>query len=271
MILVAEINGIYVIKLGTSLIADVKTNTIRWDVLRNIIGQIARIKEHKNVIVVSSGSIGLGLHELNEKTRPTEMAKKQAAAAIGQNKLMNLYDALFNKMNITIAQVLLTKDGISTEKGYTNAHNTIHTLLEYGIVPIINENDTISTEEIMFGDNDNLAAYVAQISGAEMLILLTDTDGLYDRNPSKFPDAKKYEVIEQITDEICAEADTTNGPCSVGGMCSKVEAAKRALLHNIPVTIASGLDGSSIVKISQGMPCGTLFTPNNKVKDNEQR
>ncbi|RZN46235.1 glutamate 5-kinase [archaeon] len=261
VVLVAATKGIYVIKLGTSLITDIATNQIRIETLNNLTDQIARAHEKKHVIVVSSGSIGLGLSTLNLTKRPKEMAKKQAAAAIGQNKLMNTYEKLFNKRNITIAQVLLTKDGILSEKGYNNAYNTILTLLEYGVVPIINENDTIATEEIQFGDNDNLASYVAQMMQAEMLILLTDTDGLYTSDPSIDPYAQKLEVVHEITRDIELSAGVTNGLCSVGGMNSKIQAAQRALLHGVPVTIASGFDTSCIEKIVDGKPCGTLFIP----------
>ncbi|MDD4281147.1 MAG: glutamate 5-kinase [Candidatus Methanofastidiosa archaeon] len=261
MILVAATTGIYVIKLGTSLITDVRTNEVRIESLSKITDQIANIKEHKGVIVVSSGAIGLGLHAMGLDRRPREMAKKQAAAAIGQNKLMNQYEKLFQKRGVTIAQVLLTKDGISGEPGYTNAHNTIHTLVDYGIVPIINENDTIATEEIQFGDNDNLAAYVAQIADAELLILLTDTDGLYDADPTVCPGAHRYEVIDEITPDICNSAGQSNGLCSVGGMCSKIQAAQRATSHGIPVIIANGFEDGIIERIARGEHCGTLFVP----------
>lgn len=261
MILVAKDAGIYVIKLGTSLITDVDTNEIRIETLNSLTDQIARLNQKKGVVLVSSGAIGLGLHSLGEKKRPKEMAKKQAAAAVGQNLLMNLYEKLFNKRHVTLAQVLLTKDGLSNKIGYVNARNTIKTLLEYGVIPIINENDTIATEEIQFGDNDNLASYVAVLVDAEMLVLLTDTDGLYTGDPSVCKNAKRFDVINEITDEICRSANGTSGACSVGGMCSKIEAAKRALSSNIPVTIASGFDDGVIDKISEGRKCGTLFIP----------
>jgi len=268
VILVAANAGIYVIKLGTSLITDVKTNEIRIETLNSLTDQIARLNEKKSVIIVSSGAIGLGLRSLGENRRPKEMAKKQAAAAVGQNILMNLYEKLFNKRHITLAQVLLTKDGLSNDVGYSNAQNTIHTLLDYGVIPIINENDTIATEEIQFGDNDNLASYVAELVGAEMLILLTDTDGLYTQDPSVCKTAKKFEVITEITDEISSSANGTNGACSVGGMSSKIEAAKRALASNIPVTIASGFEDGVIDRISEGEKCGTLFLPK-EMNENE--
>ncbi|MHC1598149.1 MAG: glutamate 5-kinase [Candidatus Methanofastidiosia archaeon] len=261
MILVAAIKNTYVIKLGTSLITDVETNEIRIDTLNNITDQIARIKEKKNIVIVSSGAIGLGLKTLNLKKRPSLMPEKQAAAAIGQNKLMNLYEKLFNKRHITIAQVLITKDGISNKKGYVNAKNTINTLLKYDIIPIINENDTMATEEIQFGDNDNLAAYVAQIVDAEMLILLTDTDGLYTKDPTIHADAIKFEIIEEITTEVSISASKSNGLCSVGGMSSKIEAAKQALEKNIPVIIANGFGKDTIENIANGISCGTIFLP----------
>ncbi|MBN1786629.1 MAG: glutamate 5-kinase [Candidatus Methanofastidiosa archaeon] len=261
MILVARNAGIYVIKLGTSLITDVNTNEIRIETLNSLTDQIARIKDDKSIVIVSSGAIGLGLHSLGELRRPKEMAKKQAAAAVGQNILMNLYEKLFNKRQITIAQVLLTKDGISEEKGYINARNTIQTLLDYGVIPIINENDTIATEEIQFGDNDNLASYVAELVQAEMLILLTDTDGLYTGDPTIYESAKKFEIITEITEEICNSANGTKGACSVGGMQSKIEAAKRALASNVPVMIASGFEKDVLFKIYEGKKCGTLFLP----------
>jgi len=267
VILVATSTGIYVIKLGTSLITDVKTNEIRIETLNKLTDQIAKVNGKKKIIIVSSGAIGLGLHSLGEKKRPKEMAKKQAAAAVGQNILMNLYEKLFKKRHITIAQVLITKDGISGACGYENARNTINTLLDYNVVPIINENDTIATEEIQFGDNDNLASYVAELIRAEMLILLTDTDGLYTNDPHMNVDAKRFDVITEITEEIFNSANGTNGLCSVGGMSSKIEAAKRALASDIPVTIASGFDDMVIEKIYMGKKCGTLFLPKRGVNN----
>lgn len=186
---------------------------------------------------------------------------------MGQNILMNLYEKLFKKRHITIAQVLITKDGISGASGYENARNTVNTLLDYGVVPIINENDTIATEEIQFGDNDNLASYVAELISADMLILLTDTDGLYTNDPHMNEDARRFDVITEITDEICNSANGTNGLCSVGGMSSKIEAAKRALASNIPVTIASGFEDGVIEKIYKGEKCGTLFLPKRGVEN----
>ncbi|MHC1604345.1 MAG: glutamate 5-kinase [Candidatus Methanofastidiosia archaeon] len=261
VVFVAGKKGIYVIKLGTSLIADVKTNEIRIETLDTLTDQISKIKKDKDVILVSSGAISLGLDALGLRKRPEEMSKKQAAAAIGQNKLMNLYEKLFKKHRITIAQVLLTKEGILTQRGYTNAKNTIFTLLDFGIIPIINENDTIATEEIQFGDNDNLSAYVAKMIDAEMLVILTDTDGLYTEDPAISPHAKKIDVVSDFTHDICRSAKSTNNPRCVGGMSSKITAAKKAVKSEIPVAIASGFKNDVILKIVMGNNIGTLFLP----------
>ena len=211
------------------------------------------------VILVSSGAIGMGVGKLSLKERPTDIPTKQAAAAVGQCELMYIYDRLFTKYNHTIAQVLLTGSDIDDNHRRENFHNTMSRLLELGVMPVINENDTVATDEIVIGDNDTLAAIVAATVEADLLILLSDIDGLYTADPHKDPGAKLIPVVEELNDEILALAGGNGSSLGTGGMVTKLRAAGIAGKAGIDMVIANGVNPNLIYDILDGKPVGTRF------------
>ncbi|MEA3544997.1 MAG: glutamate 5-kinase, partial [Thermodesulfobacteriota bacterium] len=211
------------------------------------------------VIVVSSGAISAGKGQLGISGRPQTIPQKQAAAAIGQTQIILKYKETFQSQNYNVAQVLLTRDDLSNRRRYLNARNTIMTLLEYGVTPIINENDTVVVEEIRFGDNDNLSALVTSLVEADLLIILSDVDGLYDQDPAENPQAELIPIVERITPEIEAMGGTSNGDLGVGGMNSKLKAVKRAALSGVGTVIANGRSANILSRIFAGEEAGTYF------------
>ncbi|WP_458407865.1 glutamate 5-kinase [Anaerotignum sp.] len=249
-----------VVKVGTSTITypNGRLNLKRIEELAWILTDLRN--RGKEVILVTSGAIGVGAVRMNMKERPTIIKEKQAAAAVGQAMLMQIYQNFFNRYNQTVAQVLLTKEELSSDSRYENTHNTLMTLLEMGIVPIINANDTISTYEIEISDNDRLSAMVAEIVEADLLILLTDIDALYDKDPRHNADAKRVSHVAAVTDEIKAMAGEKKGSeFSVGGMKTKLQAAEICLNAGVQMAIALGEDPKVIHRIMDGEDEGTLF------------
>lgn len=245
-----------VIKLGSSLFyKDGDLNISRfWDIVSNI-GSLIKLTG-KEVIIVSSGAIALGMNIMKLKTRPKELSVLQATAAIGQSALMDNYNKYFRKYRITCAQVLLTWDDFDNRKRYLNAKNTLLRLLELGVVPIINENDTVSTDEIKFGDNDRLSALVATLINANLLVILSDVDGLLDKHK------KVIRLVPEINAQIKELACPTNKKTCVGGMISKLEAAKIAVDSGIHCIIANGIRKDIILSILEApTESGTLFIP----------
>ena len=228
-----------VIKVGTSNIA-YKTGNLN---IRRVEGLVKIISDIRNsgreVIFVTSGAISVGMARLNLSERPADTPTKQACAAIGQSVLMDIYDNEFSKYNRVVAQILMTRDVVSNKERRQNARNTIEKLLEMGVVPIINANDSISLEHLDFDENDTLSAMVAKIAEADLLIMFTDVDGLFDKNPSE-PDAKLIPVVEKITDEMIHAAKGKGSELSSGGMLAKLEAAIIAKEANIPSVILNG-------------------------------
>lgn len=218
-------------------------------------------KDGKEAVIVSSGAIALGVKKLGLKERPVSIPERQAVAAVGQGCLMAEYDTAFSKHGETVAQVLLTHDDIGSRKRFLNARNTLLTLLRLGIVPVINENDTVAVEEIKFGDNDTLSALATNLVEADLLLILTDIDGLYDSDPKKNPSAKRVALIEDIEDLKfdCITGDTNS--LGTGGMRSKCEAARKASHFGIPTIIARGLTPGIIGQVLSGEDVGTLFLP----------
>lgn len=247
-----------VVKVGTSTLAH-PTGRLNIRRVETLVKVLADIKNTgKEVILVSSGAIGVGAGVLGMKERPRETTAKQAAAAVGQCELMNVYAKEFANYGHTVAQILLTKDVVNNEKSNINAQNTFMKLLEYGALPIVNENDTISTEEAEFGDNDNLSAVVALLSKAELLIILTDIDGVYSANPREVKDAKKIEVLDDI-DGAMKNAGGAGSTHGTGGMITKLEAAKAARTGGIHTIIASGENPEDLYELLEGKPMGTLI------------
>ena len=250
-----------VIKIGSNILADAKEglNTRR---IYSIAKDIACLTERGfEVVLVSSGAIAAGMKKLGLKERPKDVKLKQASAAIGQSSLMWAYEKSFSDFKKKVAQVLLTRDDFSDRRRYINSKNTITTLLSYGIIPIVNENDTVATDEIKFGDNDNLAALVANLADAERLIILSDVDGLYTEDPKTHPEAKIIEYVEDITPELEAKAKGPGSIVGTGGMYSKLLATKRALSHGIIVHIVNGRKEGLLCSLMAGKHSGTLFRP----------
>ena len=249
-----------VIKIGTSTLAHATghLNIRRVEELCKIISDIKN--SGHEVIVVSSGAIGMGVGKLGLISRPSDIPTKQAAAAVGQCELMYTYDKLFSEYNHTVAQLLITGDDVQNEDRHNNFSNTLNRLLELGAIPIINENDTVSTKEIVIGDNDTLAAIVAESVKADKLVLLSDIDGLYTADPHTNPDARLIPVIWSIDDSIMALAGGSNGNQGTGGMVTKLQAAKICMSCGCDMVIANGSKPTNLYDILDGKSVGTTFT-----------
>ena len=208
---------------------------------------------------MSSGAIGMGVGKLGLRQRPTDIPSKQAAAAVGQCELMYTYDKLFSEYHHTVAQLLITGDDTKNEKRHENFTNTLNRLLELGALPIINENDTVATEEIVIGDNDTLAAIVAESIQADKLVLLSDIDGLYTADPRKDPDARLIHHVPVLTEEILALAGVSGSSQGTGGMITKLQAARICLNCGCTMVIANGNDPDNLYAILDGREIGTTF------------
>ena len=251
-----------VIKVGTSTLTydTGKMNIKRIDTLARTLSDLHN--SGKDIVLVSSGAVGAAMGKLGISERPSETNIKQALAAVGQCELMYLYDKLFSEYHNTVAQVLLTKDDISVPNRMNNTKSTFNTLLEMGIIPIVNENDTVSTEELEIGDNDNLSALVAELVGADLLILFSDIDGLYDSDPHTNPDAKIIPLVKNV-DDVKSLAGGAGSKRGTGGMITKLEAAKRATSAGINMIIANGNNIQALYDVFDGEELGTLFVSKN--------
>lgn len=252
-------SNIIVVKVGTSTLTydGGGINIRRVEKLVKVLSDIKN--SGKKIILVSSGAIGVGMGKLGITKRPDCTRDKQALAAIGQCELMNYYSKLFGEYNHNVAQILLTKDAVSDPVRNENAKNTFEKLLSLGIVPIVNENDTVSTEQIEFGDNDTLSATVAALAKASLLIILSDIDGLYDSDPRENENAKLIPVVEKIDDSIIALAGGAGTNRGTGGMITKIHAATASCSAGIDMVIANGSDPDILYEIMEGKPVGTLF------------
>ena len=250
------------VKVGTSTLAH-STGHLNIRHVESLCKVLSDLKNAGNeVILISSGAIGMGVGKLSLGKRPDDMPTKQAAAAVGQCELMYTYDKLFSEYNHTVAQLLVTSPDISegamNERG-KNFRNTVLRLLELGALPVINENDTVATEEISVGDNDTLSALVARSCDADLLVLLTDIDGLYTSDPRNNPDAKLIDVVEEITPEIIACAGGKGSDPGTGGMATKLRAAQICTEGGIDMIIADGDSPELLYKIMDGESVGTKF------------
>lgn len=249
-----------VIKLGTSTLTH-KTGRLNIRRVEKLVKVIADIKNSGlDVILVSSGSIGLGMGKLGLTTRPSDTPTKQACAAVGQCELMYMYDKMFSDYNLVVAQLLLTKY-ILLEERRKNVENAMEKLLEKGVIPIVNENDTVAIDELELemGENDSLAATVATIAGANLLIILSDIDGLYDKNPNENPDANLIPVVSEITDELRKNAGGAGSSLGRGGMITKLNAAQIAMEAGIDMAILNGNNPDSLYDLLEGKKIGTYF------------
>jgi glutamate 5-kinase len=246
-----------VVKIGSSTIIDKSTNKIDINNLQRIVSQVAELVEQgRKVIIVTSGSIATGTEKLKLRTRPRTIPEKQAAAAVGQSILMRQYEKAFEKFNIIVAQILLTRDAIADRERYLNARHTISTLLEEGVVPVVNENDTVAVDEIKVGDNDTLAALVSSLMGVDLLIMLTDVDGFY--MDSEEGVSYKVDKIEEITSEVEDAASHSSTQLGTGGMITKIQAAKICQDAGVTMIITHGRE-SDIISIAAGKNIGTVF------------
>ena len=250
-----------VVKVGSGLITarEAGLDPARIGALADELAAVRR--QGTEVALVSSGAVVAGMARLRLQVRPRSIPEKQAAAAVGQSALMEHYETAFARHGVTVAQILLTQADVSARARYLNARNTLTTLLGYGVVPIINENDTVAVEEIKFGDNDNLSALVAQLIDADLLVLLTDVDGLYTGDPSRDPQARKLDTVEAVTPEIERLVWSDADRVAVGGMATKLQAAQKAAASGVPMVIASGREPGTLAGVLRGEPVGTYFPP----------
>lgn len=248
-----------IIKLGTSTLAHPSglMNIRRVEELCSVMSDLKNAGHE--IVLVSSGAIGMGVGKLGLKEKPSDIPSKQAAAAVGQCELMYIYDKLFSEYNHTVAQILITKADIDNKERSENFHNTLFKLLELGTIPIINENDTIGTEEIVIGDNDTLAAIVAKTAGADLLVLLSDIDGLYTTDPRVDKNAKLISVVESITPELEKSACGAGTKLGTGGMQTKLHAAKIAIDSGVEMVISNGSRPLDLYDIVDGKDIGTRF------------
>lgn len=268
-----------VIKIGTNILS--KDESIDSGYVGQMAGQVnSLLKMGKQVVIVTSGAIGMGAGQLKLSNKPSDVRMRQACAAIGQPMLMAEYRKAFEQFGVTVAQVLLTAEVLNNRKTYLNLQNSIETLLKLGVVPVLNENDSISTAEIggapstslrtSFGDNDRLSALVASKIDADLLIILTDIDALYDKDPKKYADAKPIDTVFEITDCIIKSAGSKGSKFSTGGMKTKIEAAKVASNAGCKIVLANGKTENVIERIIAGETIGTLFLPKRKLSNRER-
>jgi len=245
-----------VVKIGSALLADSATGRLNTAWLGSLMDDIAALKaEGKQVVLVSSGAIALGRHALRLPSGPLKLEESQAAAAVGQVDLAHAYRQMLSERGLPAAQILLTLGDTEQRRRYLNARSTMRTLLSLGAVPVVNENDTVATSEIRYGDNDRLAARVASMISADCLVLLSDIDGLYTAPPDRDPDAQRLEVVQHITPEIEAMAGDAGTELSRGGMVTKIEAGKIAVAAGTNMIVALGKRHHPLAALSEGAPC----------------
>jgi glutamate 5-kinase len=263
-----------VVKFGTSLLT-AGTKSLNPERMASLVAQLSRLRQQgADVVVVSSGAIAAGREKLGLTKKDSGIPYKQVLASVGQGRLMNVYERLFDKQGIIVAQALLTKTDLSNRHGYLNARNTLLALLELGVIPIINENDVVAVDEIherKFGDNDNLSAMVANLIDADLLMILTDIAGLYTADPNRNPDAKLVPVVKKIDAGIEKLVSGSTSGLGTGGMVTKIEAAKLATTCGVTVIIADGRVSGNLEQVACGEEVGTRFLPSAKRLDSRER
>jgi glutamate 5-kinase len=248
-----------VVKLGTGVLTDSRKQPDLAQ-MEQLVAQMAQQRQAgKELVLVSSGAVGAGMGALGFAKRPGELEELQACAAVGQSRLMATYEKLFAAYGLPVAQILLTHDDLEHHERHLNARNTLITLLRHGVIPIINENDAVSVTELKFGDNDKLSALVASLLPADLLVILTSVEGMLENFGQ--PNSKVISTIERIDDAVEKMAGGTDSATAVGGMASKIQAAKIAVRSGLPVVIASGRNKQALARILAGQPEGTLFVP----------
>jgi glutamate 5-kinase len=246
-----------VVKVGSGVLT--RKNGLNFNVIEDLATDICWLRKRGiEVLLVSSGAIAAGLRKHGLTKKPESLSHKQALAAIGQSDLIRAYEEAMDRRGAKAAQILLTKDDLTHRRRYLNARNTLLTLLSWKIIPIINENDTVAAEEIKFGDNDNLSAMVANLTDSQLLVVLTDIDGLYDKDPKHHADAELIRVVDRIDRRITKAASNITGLVGTGGMASKLAAAKKAAMAGIPTIIANGLKPGVLKEIFAGKEIGSF-------------
>ncbi|MEE8359612.1 MAG: glutamate 5-kinase [Candidatus Omnitrophota bacterium] len=247
------------VKIGTGVITS-SDNTLDKKKIEGLLSQVVRIMGRGiEILIVTSGAIGAGMGVLKKCTRPQSLPELQACAAIGQNQLMNMYEGYLKSKGYVGAQILLTQDDLTDRKRYLNAKNTIATLIKEGVIPIINENDTVATDEIKFGDNDRLSSLVANLAEADLLVMLSTVEGLCEYDSAKKTPIRCIGIVDKITREIEDLAVNQKSKTGIGGMISKLQAAKITTSSGIPCIVANGNDKDILIKIIDGKRAGTLF------------
>lgn len=249
-----------VVKVGTNCLTDENSKLDEGSVEKLVEDLVGLAEAGKEVMLVTSGAIGAGIGRLSLEEMPEGMESLQAASTIGQGALMRKYSENFEKHGLHVAQLLLTREDFTNPDRFQNLQNTIRTLFEWGVIPIINENDAVAVEEIRLGDNDPLSAFTASGTGADLLIMLTDVDGLYTEDPKKKKSAEPIRTVEEVTPEIEKLTERTSGG-DFGGMFTKVQAAKIATDEGIPVVVADADEEKVLKRIREGEEIGTLFLP----------
>jgi glutamate 5-kinase len=260
-----------VVKVGTSTLT-YSTGKFNFNRMETLVRQLVDLQNQgKEITLVTSGAVGAGMGRMGLDRRPATIVENQALAAIGQGLLMQVYEKLFSEYGQMIAQVLLTRDDVSDRKRYLNASNTLLTLLSYRVIPIINENDTVATEELKFGQNDCLSALVAGLIEADLLILLSDIDGLFTADPKTDPDATLIPIVSEINSKIMAVAGGAGSKLGTGGMITKLEAARMANSAGVSMVIMNGNDPAKIQNLFGGIPTGTVFLSDQPVVNSRKR
>jgi glutamate 5-kinase len=249
-----------VVKVGSAVLTE--QGSLHRPTIFRLSEEIAFLKKKGfNVTLVSSGAIASGMGKLGIKKKPETIPGKQAVAAVGQGRLIQLYEEAFDRYDLKVAQILLTRDDLTHRGRYLNARNTLTTLLNWGIIPIINENDTVAVDEIKFGDNDNLSALITHLIDGDLLIILTDLEGLYSRDPRKDPRAELIPVVEKVDGQVIRYTSLSSGEWGLGGMRSKLLAARKVTVQGTPVMVANGRREGVLKELIKGKPWGTLFLP----------
>ena len=252
-----------IVKIGSSTLT--KDDGLHRLNIHRIGDQLADIRAAGvDVLVVSSGAVAAGIRRMGRTDRPRTIPQKQAAAAIGQGQLMQAWEDAFDKHELRVAQLLLTAQDLRTRERYLNARYTIDTLFGWGVIPVVNENDTVAVDEIKFGDNDQLAAWMAGLIGADLVIILTDTEGLYDNDPRKVPDAQLIPLVETIDETLIEATGGTSSMVGTGGMRSKLMAASKCMELGVPMLVLSGQRRDILLELFAGETPGTLFVPSQK-------
>ncbi|MED5578416.1 MAG: glutamate 5-kinase [Nitrospinota bacterium] len=254
-----------VIKVGSSVLTETDEVGLNMQILASIASQISNLLDSgREIVLVSSGAIAAGLKHLNIKKYPKNMPERQAAAAVGQPILMDAYSKVFNKLGLNIAQILLTHSDLDERERFLNACNTIDNLLHKGVVPIVNENDTVSTEEIKFGDNDSLAVQVAQMTRSGLVVILSDVEGMYNANPNINENAKLLSRVDNLSDELINAAGKSNNKFSHGGMVAKIKAIQVLSQVGISTLMLKGRNENVVLRSLEGEDLGSFFVPKKK-------